>query len=134
VCGERLSIWLLVEQVTPVYSAKWPGGVEAGVEDMVALVVSMLPRLHSLVIGPGLGRDDAVLDAVAQIITAARERGLPMVIDADGLFLITQVFDLSETSQRCAHTLLLACWLAGLLAAGLEAAVTIVLELASPAL
>ena len=133
-CGERLSIWLLVEQVTPVYSAKWPGGVQAGVEDMVALVVSMLPRLHSLVIGPGLGRDDAVLDAVAQIITAARERGLPMVIDADGLFLITQVFDLSETSQRCAHTLLLACWLAGLLAAGLEAAVTIVLELASPAL
>ena len=112
-CGERLSIWLLVEQVTPVYSAKWPGGVEAGVEDMVALVVSMLPRLHSLVIGPGLGRDDAVLDAVAQIITAARERGLPMVIDADGLFLITQVFNSSKTSQRCAHTLLLACWLAG---------------------
>ena len=58
---------------------------------MVSLVVSMLPRLHSLVIGPGLGRDETVLAAVGQIILAARERGLPMVIDADGLFLVTEV-------------------------------------------
>ena len=82
---------MFVKQVTPVYSAKWPGGQEAGMEAMVSLVVAMLPRLHSLVIGPGLGRDDNVLAAVAQIILAARERGLPLVIDADGLFLVTQV-------------------------------------------
>lgn len=74
-----------------MYSARWPDGKEAGMEDMVSLVVSMLPRLHSLVIGPGLGRDDTVLAAVGQIILAARERGLPMVIDADGLFLVSQV-------------------------------------------
>ena len=60
-------------------------------EEMVSLVTSMLPRLHSLVIGPGLGRDDTVLAAVGQIILAARARGLPLIIDADGLFLVTQV-------------------------------------------
>ena len=57
---------------------------------MVSLVVSMLPRLHSLVIGPGLGRDESVLEAVGQIILAARERDLPLVIDADGLWLVTE--------------------------------------------
>ena len=77
-------------QVTPVYSAQWPEGAEAGVEAMASLVVSMLPRLHSLVIGPGLGRDEAVLEAVAQVILAARARDLPLVIDADGLWLVTE--------------------------------------------
>ena len=83
-------------------------------EEMVSLVVSMLPRLHSLVIGPGLGRDDTVLAAVGQIILAARARGLPMVIDADGLFLITQVCRALFAQLCCAMfatVVLLAQWL-----------------------
>mgnify|MGYP000032079237 FL=1 len=51
---------------------------------MVARVKSFLPKLHSLTIGPGLGRHANVLDAVAAVITAAREHGVPLVIDADG--------------------------------------------------
>ncbi len=37
-------------------------------------------RLHTLVVGPGLGRDKSVLRASALILSAAREQGLPLVI------------------------------------------------------
>ncbi|XP_046581049.1 ATP-dependent (S)-NAD(P)H-hydrate dehydratase-like [Haliotis rubra] len=55
----------------------------------VASVTAVLPRLHSLVIGPGLGRDTAVLTTTTKIIEAAKGRNMPVVIDADGLFLVT---------------------------------------------
>ena len=54
------------------------------------MVTSILPRVHSVVIGPGLGRDAAVLDAVARVIEHCKEKGMPCVIDADGLWLVTQ--------------------------------------------
>lgn len=53
-----------------------------------------LERLHVLVIGPGLGRDSNILNSVSQIINACREIKMPLVIDADGLFLITDQLDL----------------------------------------
>ena len=76
--------------VTPVYSAKWPDGRDTGVAAMVATVERFLPRLTALVIGPGLGRDESVLEAVARILSKVREYDLPVVIDADGLWLINQ--------------------------------------------
>jgi ATP-dependent NAD(P)H-hydrate dehydratase len=56
---------------------------------MVDPVVSMMERLHCLIIGPGLGRCPMVLEATARIIQQARNRNLPLVIDADGLYLLT---------------------------------------------
>ena len=56
----------------------------------VEKVTAQLPRLHALTIGPGLGREPAVLAAVSQIITAASSSNIPIVIDADGLWLINQ--------------------------------------------
>eukprot|EP00931_Biecheleriopsis_adriatica_P115119 TRINITY_DN90958_c0_g1_i1.p1 TRINITY_DN90958_c0_g1~~TRINITY_DN90958_c0_g1_i1.p1 ORF type:complete len:391 (-),score=100.77 TRINITY_DN90958_c0_g1_i1:28-1200(-) len=55
---------------------------------MVEKMEALLPRFHAMAIGPGLGRDDRVLEAVARVIEAARARSLPLVIDADGLWLI----------------------------------------------
>merc|ERR1711964_192010 len=46
--------------VTPVYShSKGPAGIHTttGREEMVKVVTESLPRLHGLVIGPGLVRD-----------------------------------------------------------------------------
>ena len=40
-------------------------------------------------IGPGLGRDPAVLATVSHLVREARKEGKVMVIDADGLFLVT---------------------------------------------
>eukprot|EP00929_Paragymnodinium_shiwhaense_P063475 TRINITY_DN31700_c0_g1_i2.p1 TRINITY_DN31700_c0_g1~~TRINITY_DN31700_c0_g1_i2.p1 ORF type:complete len:474 (+),score=53.31 TRINITY_DN31700_c0_g1_i2:805-2226(+) len=54
----------------------------------------VIPRLHALCIGPGLGRQQEVLDVVGRIIQLGRERNLPMVIDADALWLVTQQPDL----------------------------------------
>ncbi len=48
-----------------------------------AVVLEHLTRFQSLVIGPGLGRDD---DTTAQIRRLAVEAPLPVVIDGDGLF------------------------------------------------
>jgi ATP-dependent NAD(P)H-hydrate dehydratase len=57
---------------------------------MVSQVEGMFDRMHVLVIGPGLGRCPLVLQSTAEIITRARKANLPMVLDADGLFLLTQ--------------------------------------------
>lgn len=61
---------------------------------MVKKMTDLLPRLHAMAIGPGLGRDDQVLNAVKSVILACRERGLPLVIDADGLWLIERAPDI----------------------------------------
>uniref|UniRef100_A0A0B6ZE48 ATP-dependent (S)-NAD(P)H-hydrate dehydratase n=2 Tax=Arion vulgaris TaxID=1028688 RepID=A0A0B6ZE48_9EUPU len=49
-----------------------------------------LPRFHALVVGPGLGRDSQILKTVALVIQKALQHKLPVIIDADGLFLVTQ--------------------------------------------
>nr|CAD7264971.1 unnamed protein product [Timema shepardi] len=64
------------------------------VPNSLELMIQWLPRLHVLVIGPGLGRNKFVLDSVANLIKYCREHhttcAKPLVIDADGLFLITE--------------------------------------------
>jgi ATP-dependent NAD(P)H-hydrate dehydratase len=56
----------------------------------------LLPRVHALVVGPGLGRDAAALDAAAHLVARARQLGLPLVVDGDGLFLVALRPDLVQ--------------------------------------
>ncbi|XP_022979515.1 ATP-dependent (S)-NAD(P)H-hydrate dehydratase [Cucurbita maxima] len=58
-------------------------------ERVLAEVDKWLERFDCLVIGPGLGRDPFLLECVSEIIKHARQTNIPMVIDGDGLFLIT---------------------------------------------
>ena len=51
-------------------------------------VIDLLPRLHVLVIGPGLGRDPLMQQTVADIVAAARKANMPVVLDADALLLV----------------------------------------------
>ncbi|KAL4590257.1 hypothetical protein LXL04_003183 [Taraxacum kok-saghyz] len=53
-----------------------------------------MERFDCLVIGPGLGRDPFLLDCVSDIMRHARRSNVPMVIDGDGLFLVTNSIDL----------------------------------------
>ncbi|XP_037081436.1 ATP-dependent (S)-NAD(P)H-hydrate dehydratase-like isoform X2 [Pollicipes pollicipes] len=62
--------------------------------DPVAQVREWAPRLSALVIGPGLGRERHALDAAARLVEALRPLELPMVFDADALWLLTQQPDL----------------------------------------
>ncbi len=59
-----------------------------------ARVVDMLARLHVLVVGPGLGRDPLMQETVARVLAAARERRLPVVVDADALALVARAPEL----------------------------------------
>ena len=75
-------------------------------EDLAKPIIDMLPRLHVLVIGPGLGRDEVTLKQVGAVIKTARSRTppVPMVIDADGLFLIQEQPDLVKGYKECILT------------------------------
>jgi ATP-dependent NAD(P)H-hydrate dehydratase len=57
-------------------------------QEIIESITSVFPRIHVLVVGPGLSRDKLMLDCAKGVIAHAREKGMPMVIDADGLFLI----------------------------------------------
>lgn len=56
----------------------------------IADIQPWLERLHVIVIGPGLGRDAAILETVSKLIRVCRDLKKPLVIDADGLHLVTQ--------------------------------------------
>jgi NAD(P)H-hydrate repair Nnr-like enzyme with NAD(P)H-hydrate dehydratase domain len=67
-----------------------------GVAALVARVEAVFPRLTALVIGPGLGRDPDVLEAVAQLLAKSRAFPFPVVVDADGLWLLQQAWPSSS--------------------------------------
>ena len=75
-------------------------------EEMASPILAMLPRLHVLVIGPGLGRDEVTLKQVAAVIRAARsnEPPIPLVLDADSLYLINSDPDLVSGYKECILT------------------------------
>lgn len=71
--------------VTPCDELEAPSPVEGAVPGPL---LSLLPRLHALVIGPGLGRAPAALQCAQSAAAAARAQGVPVVVDADGLFAL----------------------------------------------
>jgi len=63
-------------------------------EKVLAEVVKWMERFDCLVVGPGLGRDPFLLDCVSNIMKHARCSNVPIVIDGDALFLVTNSLDL----------------------------------------
>ena len=61
-------------------------------------IEDMFPRLNSLVVGPGLGRDPLMLDIAAEVMVCARRYRMPFVVDGDGLFLISQVGSIMDVN------------------------------------
>jgi ATP-dependent NAD(P)H-hydrate dehydratase len=74
--------------------------MDKGVNESVKKIEDLLSRLHVLVIGPGLGRSDSSLQIAEKIIKKAREKELPIVIDGDCLYLISQKSDLIKGYQH----------------------------------
>jgi len=66
---------------------------ETLVARLVEQVTSFFPKLHVLVVGPGLGRDPLVMEATRRILLQAKQQALPLVIDADGLWLVSHAPD-----------------------------------------
>jgi len=53
-------------------------------------VIDWMPRLNTLVLGPGMGRNEKMFGALRAIVHAARERELPLVFDGDALWYVSQ--------------------------------------------
>ena len=78
--------------VSPILRSKASLGSnkEPSDQELAQPIIDMLPRLHVLVIGPGLGRDEVTQRQVKAVVQAARnyDPPVPMVLDADALWLI----------------------------------------------
>ncbi|KAI3954106.1 hypothetical protein MKW98_017930 [Papaver atlanticum] len=61
---------------------------------VLAEVAKWMERFDCIVVGPGLGRDPFLLDCVSEIMKLARRSNVPIVVDGDGLFLVTNNLDL----------------------------------------
>ena len=51
-------------------------------------IFPLLDRMHAVVIGPGLGREELMQETAAILIQEIRKRKIPLVVDADGLWLV----------------------------------------------
>ena len=52
-------------------------------------MTELMDKLHCLVIGPGLGRCPLVLEGVSRIVQHAQACKVPLVLDADALWMLT---------------------------------------------
>ena len=68
------------------------------------IIENMLPRLHVIVCGPGLGRDEAMQKTSYMVLSEARKMKIPFVLDADGLALVTTHPDLVKGCKECVLT------------------------------
>lgn len=79
-------------------------GKSETVDSVSEQVIAMLDRLHVIVIGPGLGRDPAMQETCARVITAAKKKNVSFVLDADGLFLAQSRPELVKGYKECILT------------------------------
>ncbi|MCJ1448359.1 MAG: hypothetical protein MMC23_008874 [Stictis urceolatum] len=80
---------LMVHPLMRQSGTSYPDDSEPPTASTVAsTVIEMLPRLHVIVMGPGLGRDPLMQATCAKILAAARDQKVPVVLDADGLALV----------------------------------------------
>ncbi|KAF6761687.1 H-hydrate dehydratase [Ephemerocybe angulata] len=71
---------------------------------VVPQLESLLSRLHVLIVGPGLGREPYMQSYAKLAISMAREKGMYLVIDADGLFLVGKELSIIRGYRRAVLT------------------------------
>ncbi|CAE7209223.1 unnamed protein product [Rhizoctonia solani] len=72
--------------------------------DIRSKLDSIVSRLHALVIGPGLGRDKHMQNAAKVALQLAKEKGMYVVVDADGLYLIQNEPEVVKGNNRVVLT------------------------------
>lgn len=56
-------------------------------------ITKHIPKMHSVIIGPGLGRNEKIFGAVRDVIEEVKKVKIPLIIDADGLFFLCSHLD-----------------------------------------
>lgn len=101
--GADLAHVFCMKEAAPVIKSYSPELIVHPLLDSSNPIESIRPwldRLHVVVIGPGLGRDEKVLSIVAQLIQICKSLQKPMVIDADGLYLLSQDIDVIKDAAN----------------------------------
>ncbi|KAH9832627.1 Ribokinase-like protein [Rhodofomes roseus] len=68
------------------------------------ILSSLLERLHVLVIGPGLGREDYMQNFAKMALNIAKEQDMYVVLDADALWMIGQDLSLIKGYRKVVLT------------------------------
>ncbi|ORY81976.1 Ribokinase-like protein [Protomyces lactucae-debilis] len=77
---------------------------QSDVDAMMDKVTPLFDRMSSVSLGPGLGRDALMQKTAAAIVQTLKERKMPLVIDADGLWLIKNEPNLVQGYLECVLT------------------------------
>ncbi|TBU44063.1 hypothetical protein BD309DRAFT_1000726 [Dichomitus squalens] len=77
---------------------------EAPIESVKETLSGLLSRLHVLIIGPGLGREDYMQTFAKLALHIAKEQGMYVVLDADGLYMVGQDTSLIQGYRRAVLT------------------------------
>lgn len=102
----NLMVSPILRSRTSIQHTQTEHSAEPSGDDLAKPILEMLPRLHVLVIGPGLGRDPVTQSQVKSVIQHARKNDppIPLVLDADALWLIQTDPDLIKGYPECILT------------------------------
>lgn len=78
--------------------------VSESIDKVMVKVLSVIDRVHVVVVGPGLGRDAVLLETASRIIQEVRKRSMPLIVDADGLYLVQQNPDIVKGYRHAVLT------------------------------
>lgn len=100
----NLMVSPILRSVASISQSQKDKGVSG--DELAKPILDMLPRLHVLVIGPGLGRDEVTQKQVKAVIQAARKNDppVPLVLDADALWLVQTDPDIVNGYKECILT------------------------------
>jgi ATP-dependent NAD(P)H-hydrate dehydratase len=75
-----------------------------GIADSETLMDTWISRVHSLIIGPGLGRSENAFKSVKIALACAKKQNIPVTIDADGLYVLSFDTSLIKGYEKCILT------------------------------
>lgn len=90
--GADLGFVICAREAAPVIKSYSPELIVHPIlddSDAVDKISELLSRMHSIVIGPGLGRDKRLLTVVRNVVERIDSLQLPMVVDADGVYMLS---------------------------------------------
>ncbi|CAK7894555.1 ATP-dependent (S)-NAD(P)H-hydrate dehydratase [[Candida] anglica] len=67
-------------------------------------VVSVLSRMHLVVIGPGFGRDPLMIQTLTRLIEEVKVLNIPLILDADALYVLSKDPKIISNYQKAVLT------------------------------
>jgi len=73
-------------------------------EKVMPKIITILDRIQAVVVGPGFGRDPVMLLTLEFILNEIKARHLPVILDADALYLVSQKPDVIKGYENAILT------------------------------